>query len=119
MDDTGGRVGDEGLACALESSVQVLRQSLVGNGKRRDERTVLASVIVSAKLGIPFDASSNNAFGLKMTEVLRKRFTKASKDLMHQYSARKMRTRLTCNRGEIGCSIDLHEVDRADHLLEQ
>lgn len=34
--------------------------------------------MVSAKLGMPFEASSNKAFGLKMTEVFRSKLTKAS-----------------------------------------
>lgn len=45
---------------------------------RRGKRTVLASVIVSAKEGIPFEASSNKALGLKMTEVFRRRLMRAS-----------------------------------------
>lgn len=46
--------------------------------EEKKERTVLASVIVSTKVGIPLEANSNKALGLKMTEVFFNKLNKAS-----------------------------------------
>lgn len=54
----------------------IISRSITAN--ERNRRTVLASVIVSAKFGIPFEANSNRAFGLKMTDVLRSKLIRAS-----------------------------------------
>mgnify|MGYP001559370129 FL=1 len=73
---------------ALSRSCRVERQFWCSM-EEKEARTVLASVMVSAKLGMPFDASSNKAFGLKMTEVFRKRLTRASARRQRRYHERR------------------------------
>jgi len=82
--------------------------------------------MVSAKFGIPLLASSNKAAGLKIAEVFRRMLlnmsARAKEGKMSSLRSSRTcseRSMLTCNRGEICCSLNMHEIDAPDRFLQE